>query len=213
MMSERIGWWQFWLLFIGFNVTFWPLHLLGLAGMPRRIYTYAAETGWGNLNLVSTLGATLVDISMAFLVFNVLRGLLKGDRAPANPWGASSLEWATSSPPPAYNFVRLPVVASREPLWHREEEGPTHVSGLSTKIREGLVTTVLDALPDVRYGYPEPAIWPFVGAVMVVAWLIWSIWSVTGFFWGMLLPAAAFVAWFWPRRGETRRAVEWEKSP
>ncbi|MGE5616659.1 MAG: cbb3-type cytochrome c oxidase subunit I [Bacillota bacterium] len=213
MMSERLGVWQFWLLFIGFNVTFWPLHLLGLAGMPRRIYTYAAETGWGTLNFVATMGELIVDLSMLLLVVNVLYHLWKGQRAPDNPWGGATLEWATPSPPPAFNFVAIPVVTSREPLWTREEEGPTHVSGLAATIREGLVTTVLDAVPDVRYAYPDPTIWPFVAALMVVAWLVWSIWSVTGFFWGMLLPAVAFIAWFWPDDREIRTRVAWEKSP
>jgi cytochrome c oxidase subunit 1 len=213
MLSERIGRWQFWLFLVGVNVTFWPLHTLGLAGMPRRIYTYAEETGWGPLNLMSMLGATLVDVSVIFFVVNVVLTLWRAERAPDNPWGAGTLEWATPSPPPAFNFATIPVVTSREPLWHREEEGPTHVSGLSTEIREGLVTTVLDATPDVRYGYPEPTIWPFVGAVAVVAWLVWSIYSIQGFLWGMLLPAAAFVAWFWPRKDENDASVRWEKAP
>jgi cytochrome c oxidase subunit 1 len=213
MLSERIGHWHFWLMFVGVNVTFWPLHALGLAGMPRRIFTYAAETGWGSLNMVALLGATLVDLSALFFVFNVVRTLLKGERAPDDPWGAGTLEWATTSPPPAFNFVRIPVVASREPLWDRDREGPTHVSGLSAQVREGLVTTVRDAVPDVRYAYPDPAIWPFVGALAVVAWLVWSIYSIQGFLWGMLLPAAAFIAWFWPRERETKEYLPWEKSP
>ena len=213
MLSERLGQWQFWLFLIGVNVCFFPMHQLGLDGMPRRIYTYAAETGWGPLNFVATIGQTIVDVSMLLFVINVIRALWKGERAPDDPWGAPTLEWATSSPPAVYNFAALPVVSSREPLWSREEGAPTHVSGLAAHVREGLVTTVVDARPDVRYGYPEPSIWPFVGAVTIMIWLIWSIYSVKGALWGMIPPAIAFIAWFWPRKQETDNNKTVEKSP
>jgi hypothetical protein len=159
------------------------------------------------------MGALVNDLSMLLLVVNIFWSLWKGKPAPGNPWGASTLEWGTTSPPPAFNFVAIPVVGSREPLWNRDTGAPTHVSGLSTQIREGLVTTVLDAIPDVRYGYPDPTGWPFVAGIAVVAWLIWSVYSVTGFFWGMLIPAVAFIGWFWPRKDENDQAVAWEKSP
>jgi hypothetical protein len=87
------------------------------------------------------------------------------------------------------------------------------VSGLAAEAREGLVTTVLDAVPDVRYGYPAPAIWPFVAALTVGIWLIWSIYSVQGFIWGMIPPAIAFIAWFWPNQKDTDEALALEKPP
>jgi len=156
MLNARLARWQFWLFFIGVNVTFFPMHQLGLAGMPRRVYTYGAETGWATLSLVSTVGQVINDLSMFIFVFNVARTLWKGEHAPDNPWGAGTLEWSVASPPPAYNFAALPVVSSREPLWSPPPpSSPTHVTGLSTQIREGLVTTVIDALPDVRYAYPD----------------------------------------------------------
>jgi cytochrome c oxidase subunit 1 len=214
MLDERLARWQFWLFFIGFNVAFWPMHHLGLQGMPRRIYTYSHESGWGTLNLVSTVGAAVVAASMLLFVVNVWRSLRAGERAGDNPWNAPTLEWAVPSPPPPYNFAALPVVSSREPLWHREEpQGPTHVSGLAAEMREGLVTTVLDAVPDVRYQYPDPAVWPFVAAVAIAVWLIWSIFSVQGALWGMIAPAIAFIAWFWPRKHETAEHMAVEKSP
>jgi cytochrome c oxidase subunit 1 len=98
-------------------------------------------------------------------------------------------------------------------LWSRENGGATHVSGLAANAREGLVTTVLDALPDVRYSYPAPGIWPFVAALGVAFWLIWSIWSVPGTFWGMIPPAIAFIAWFWPRKKENDEHLALEKRP
>ena len=213
MLNERLGRWQFWLFFIGVNVTFFPMHQLGLAGMPRRVYTYGAETGWATLSLVSTVGQVVNDLSMFIFVFNLARTLWKGERAPDNPWGAGTLEWSVASPPPAYNFAALPVVSSREPLWSPPPSSPTHVTGLSTQIREGLVTTVIDALPDVRYAYPEPEIWPFVAALLVSAWLVWSIWSVAGFAWGMIPPAIAFIFWYWPNKEETLKELTREKPP
>ena len=213
MLGEGLGKWHFWLFLIGVNLCFFPLHELGLEGMPRRIYTYAAETGWGPLNFIATIGQTIVDVSSLLFVINLIRTLWKGKRAPENPWGAPTLEWATTSPPPAYNFLAIPVVSSREPLWSREEGAPTHVSGLAAHVREGLVTTVVDAQPDVRYGYPEPSIWPCVGGITVAVWLIWSIYSVQGALWGMIPPAIAFILWFWPREEEVNKNKSVEVSP
>jgi cytochrome c oxidase subunit 1 len=189
------------------------MHHLGLTGMPRRVYTYAAETGWGPLNLVSTIGAVGVALSVLLFIINVAYSLRRGERAPENPWGASSLEWATPSPPPAYNFASLPVVSSREPLWTADGTEPTHVMGLSVETREGLVTTVLDAKPDVRYDYPEPTIWPFVAAIGVWAWLVWSIFSLRGMLWGMIPPAIAFIFWYWPSKTEVEKHRHVEVRP
>jgi cytochrome c oxidase subunit 1 len=213
VMNERLGQWHFWLYFIGFNVSFWPMHHLGLAGMPRRVWTYLPETGWGTLNLVATLGAVVVDLSMLMFVINLWHSIRKGERAADNPWGAPTLEWSVPSPPPKFNFVALPVVSSAEPLWSRDERAPTHVSGLAANSREGLVTTVLDAIPDVRYSYPQPGLWPFWAALAVAFWMLWSIWSVAGFFWGMIAPGIAFIGWFWPRKKETEEHLALEKRP
>src|SRR5205085_1897095 len=117
MLSETLGRWNFWLAFIGFNAAFFPMHILGLEGMPRRVYTYPAETGWGGTNLFISLAALVLFASFVVLLFNVIASLWTGHKAPDNPWGAGTLEWATSSPPPAYNFARIPVVSHREPLW------------------------------------------------------------------------------------------------
>jgi cytochrome c oxidase subunit 1 len=212
MLSDRLGKWQFWIFFIGVNLTFFPLHILGLEGMPRRIYTYGPETGWGFLSFLSAAGQVINDLSMLLFVFNVARSLIKGERAAADPWGGGTLEWSVSSPPPACNFFALPVVSSREPLWMPSGD-VTHVSGLSAEIREGLTTTVIDALPDTRYAYPGPEIWPFVAALAVTLWLVWSIWSVPGFAWGLIPPAIAFIAWYWPNKKEAIEEVSWEKEP
>jgi len=213
MLDERLGRWQFWLLSIGLNLTFFPLHVLGLHGMPRRIYTYTADTGWGPLNFVSWVGAMIEDVSMALFVLNIVRALWKGRAAEPDPWGGATLEWAASSPPAAYNFERIPVVASAEPLWSPPASGPRWVTGLSTKLREGLVTTVLDALPDVRYLYPTPSPWPIVAAFTVGFWLVWSIFSNKGMLIGLLPPTIAFIAWYWPTKEEADAELEVEKRP
>ena len=162
---------------------------------------------------MSTIGAVGVALSVLVFIINVAYTLRKGEPAPDNPWGASSLEWATPSPPPAYNFASLPVVSSREPLWTANGSEPTHVMGLSVTTREGLVTTVLDAKPDVRYHYPEPTIWPFVAAIGVWGWLMWSMFSFQGMLWGMIPPAIAFIFWYWPSKKEVEEHRHVEVRP
>ena len=214
MMGERLGRWNFWLFFVGFNVAFFPMHHLGLAGMPRRVYTYPAELGWGSLNLLSTVGAVMVALSVLLFVINAVKSLRHGAAAPADPWGGASLEWATASPPPAYNFVAQPVISGREPLWNPPREGlPRHVVGLAVDSREVLATTATDGLPDHRYTSPQPSIWPFVAAVFTTVMFIWSIFSPWGVVWGTIPVAIALVFWFWPRRAETEKHVALEKRP
>jgi cytochrome c oxidase subunit 1 len=212
MLSDKLGQWQFWMFFVGMNLTFFPMHILGLLGMPRRIYTYGPETGWAPWGFASAVGQVINDLSMFLFVFNILRAFWKGARAPADPWGGATLEWSVASPPPACNFFALPVISSREPLWTPPAD-ITRVIGLSAQIREGLVTTVVDALPDTRYAYPGPEIWPFVGALGVTVWLVASVWSVSAFAWGLVPPAIAFVLWYWPNKREAIEEVAWEVDP
>jgi cytochrome c oxidase subunit I len=117
MLSERLGRWHCWLFVIGFNLTFLTMHVQGLLGMPRRIYTYPADRGWEMWNLVTTLGVPLQIAATLIFVVNIIVSLRRGKPAGADPWDAWTLEWATTSPPPSYNFETLPVVTSRRPLW------------------------------------------------------------------------------------------------
>src|ERR1044072_1585652 len=117
LLEERLGKVNFWLLFIGFNVTFFPMHILGLAGMPRRVYTYSAGLGWDWLNLLETAGARVLASSLLLLAINIVRSLRAGLVAGANPWDSDTLEWATASPPPSFNFTHIPLVTGSHPLW------------------------------------------------------------------------------------------------
>ena len=117
MMSETLGKWHFWLFFIGFHVTFDTMHFLGFEGMPRWIYTYPADRGWATLNLVVSIGGLIQGVAVLIFAYNLISSLFKGKTAGNDPWDAWTLEWATASPPPAYNFATDPVVQSRRPLW------------------------------------------------------------------------------------------------
>jgi cytochrome c oxidase subunit I+III len=201
MLDERLGRWNFWLVFAGFQLTFFPQHLLGLQGMPRRVYTYRPETGWGDLNLVSSIGALILAIGLVLLLVNIIRTLRHGAPAPANPWGADGLEWGTTSPPPPCNFPAQPVVHGRQALWEPCE--PSVVTGLDSAHREVLVTGVLDAAPDHRVTEVGPSIWPFWAAVAISLMLFGSIFTPWAIAWGSILVFIALVAWFWPKKGES----------
>ncbi len=117
ILSETLGKWHFWIMMLGFNITFFPQHYLGLAGMPRRIYTYAPGMGFDDWNMVSTIGAYMLGSSFLLFVWNVITTARRGERSSADPWQGYSLEWATSSPPTDHNFVVVPTVQSRHPMW------------------------------------------------------------------------------------------------
>ena len=117
MMSETLGKWHFWLFLIGFHLTFDFMHVPGILGMPRWIYTYQASRGWGSWNFIVSIGGFIQGIASAIFIYNLVYSLLHGEEAGPDPWDAWTLEWATTSPPPEYNFAVDPVVSSRRPLW------------------------------------------------------------------------------------------------
>ena len=168
-LSERLGRWAFWLMFVGFNLAFFPMHFTGLAGMPRRVYTYAQSQGWELLNLASTVGAYLIAAGVLVFLVDVARNCRPSLGAAAgNVWGAGTLEWLPSA---AYGMRSVPLVSSREPLWDqpglaREVEAGHHfLPNAPAGLRSTLVTTALDARPDYVLALPGPAWSPLLAAL------------------------------------------------
>jgi len=212
LMSERLGRWSFWLMFVGFNVAFFPMHLLGMNGMPRRVYTYPAEMGWGTMNLVATIGAVTLALGIFLTLVNALRSARHGVLAGPDPWGAGTLEWATASPPRPSNFLATPIVYGRDPLWQGIPEGqPDHVSGLAADVREVLCTTVADAQADSRMMYPASTPMPFLAALATTIFFVGSIFTPWAVVWGAVLVAVPLVWWFWPTQGEAQEELALEK--
>ena len=205
-MDERLGRWSFWVMFIGFNVAFLPMHLTGLFGMPRRVYTYGPNMGWTTLNVITSVGAFLFAVGILAFFVNVIRSLRRGAPAGANPWDAPTLEWSVPSPPPPYNFAVIPTVASRHPLWEgrlREEaSGSSLERGLLLDTgKETIGTTPLEAAPDMILEMPRDTAAPFIltlGISVVFVGLILVSWTLATI--GGLLTALALLFWLWPRR-------------
>jgi cytochrome c oxidase subunit I len=198
LLNESLAKLDFWILFIGFNLTFFPMHLLGLNGMTRRIYTYPAEMGWQPGNLLATVGALVILIGGVIFIINVLRSLNAGAIAGDDPWDAGTLEWAAASPPANYNFVHLPVVTALYPLWAPAEERAV-VTGLRTDRREVVATTLMDGAPQFRMVLPGPSIWPFLAALGFSIGLSGSVFQFWWYYVALILGGVGLVGWFWPR--------------
>jgi cytochrome c oxidase subunit I len=198
MMSERFGKLSFWLAFAGFQVAFFPMHFLGILGMPRRVYTYPAGMGWETLNLISTIGAFAFALSLAIFLGNAFVSLRRGREAGPNPWDAAGLEWAAASPPAPYNHAHIPVVTGRTPLWDNPEGLPL-AYGLRVDDRELLLSTVIEARPDLREPSAMPTLWPLVAALATTAMFVSSIFTPWAVLVGAVPVAAALTAWFWPK--------------
>ena len=191
MMSERLGKWTFWTMLVGFNVAFFPMHITGLMGMPRRVYTYDADMGVGWLNLISTIGAFVFAVGVVLFLFNVWRSLRAGAPAGDNPWDAPTLEWSTTSPPPVYNFATIPQVASRYPLWEERLKESDERSIVGDAVPDGMVldqgketigVSPLDAVPTVVLKMPGDSLLPLlltIGmAVLFFGMLALSLWLI-----------------------------------
>ena len=202
LMSEFWGKMSFWLIVGGFNLGFFPMHVLGLQGMPRRIYTYGEAMGWGPLNLVATLGSCIAVLGGLVFVANAWRSFYSGERAGADPWGGSTLEWAIPSPPPQHNFEGVPVVDSLTPLWTGKDALPV-LSGLAVDRREVLVTSVIDAEPEYLQKSPTPSISPLLAGIAVTILFVGSIFTPWALVWGAIPVGAALTLWFWPQRSRS----------
>jgi cytochrome c oxidase subunit 1 len=173
------------------------MHISGLLGMPRRVYTYPAGLGLELPNMLSSLGSMVVALAVLLFVVNLAMSFFKGRVAGFNPWDAATLEWATASPPPKYNFPHIPLVESNTPLWDESAPLPV-VHGLRVDDRELLLTTVVAATPDTREPSADPSLWPFVAAVATAVMFICSIFSPWAIAFGAVPAGIALIAWFWP---------------
>jgi cytochrome c oxidase subunit I len=206
LLDERLGKWNFWTVFLGFNLAFLPMHWTGLAGMPRRIYTYPEGMGWTAVNLVTTIGAFILAIGVLLLLVNVVVSRRSGALAGPDPWRGPTLEWSLASPPPAYDFAVIPVIASRHPLWENDlAEDPDRSSldrGLALdQGKEMLATTALDAQPDAIQKMPDDTLTPLFTALAATALATAALlhaWAAAALASALLL--AALLAWLWPRR-------------
>ncbi len=207
MLSERLGRWNFWIMFIGFNLGFFPMHISGLLGMPRRVYTYPSGLGWDAVNLVTTAGAFLFAVGVLLLFVNVVWALRRGAPAGPNPWDGPTLEWATTSPPPAYNFAVIPSVGSRHPLWEDRLR-----DGSASAVAEGpaldrekvsVETSPLDAQVTDVLLMPEDSLYPLLLALAVTTLcyglLVRLTWLSAA---GLALTLACTIGWLWPTRRE-----------
>jgi cytochrome c oxidase subunit 1/cytochrome c oxidase subunit I+III len=211
MLNERAGVISFWLMFVGFNLTFFPMHIAGLLGQPRRTYTYPPGLGWELYNLIETIGAFVLALGVLVTLINWYHALRRGSPAGNDPWGGETLEWATTSPPPEYNFEAIPTVRSLTPVWDqpdlrdgaqpRAAGGQTLAGGHLT-----MSTSMLDARPQAIVHMPHESAWPLI---LTTAMLLLS--------YGLLISNAVLTVvgavgiplgiagWFWPR-GETQES-------
>ncbi len=195
MPGERLGKLAFWLMFVGFNVGFFPMHISGLLGMPRRIYTYSVSSGLFALNAVSTVGAYVFAIGIAVAVWNLYRSRTRGAIAGPNPWGAASLEWLTTSPPEHFNFARIPLVSGRSPLWEETFElGPALDAARLTP-----VTSPIAARAEEPVELPNENVW---AVIIAVGMLVAVVALLTGAYWvsaaGGVLTLFSLARWLWP---------------
>jgi cytochrome c oxidase subunit 1 len=162
MLNDTLGQWTFWLMMLGFNVTFFPMHFLGVAGMPRRMSIYPTGTGWDLWNLIATLGAFVLAASVWLFVMNVFISWRRQEPAGNDPWDGATLEWTISSPPPVYNFAAIPTVTARDAFWV-EKRANEAAAKLGLPVRK---PTRVHPDPDVqRVHMPNNSWWPLIAGV------------------------------------------------
>jgi cytochrome c oxidase subunit I len=178
MYYERVGQASFWLSFIGTWVTFFPMHIVGIDGMPRRIYTYPASAGWALLNAIESIGSYMLATGLLMVIANLTVSLFRGERTGSDPWHGDTLEWSTSSPPPPYNYAVIPTVSSAYPMWdqadrERDARRLEQGEGVLARGHETPGSTVQDAQLDEVLAMPAHSVWPpLVGVVLFVGFVM-----------------------------------------
>ena len=204
MLNERLGRITFWLMFAGMMTGFFTMHITGLLGMPRRVYTYSETAGWTLVNGITTAGALLFVLGVVIGIINFFYSQRHGAIAGHNPWHADSLEWTTTSPPAVYGSTHIPTVASRNPLWdeHVEEHDPDNRRVMANG-RETIATSGIDAIDGFAVKMPGDSMLPLLVALAMLgvflALVFASLWTASGF---ALVALLGVAAWLWPRREE-----------
>ncbi len=204
MTSPRGGRWAFWVTFTGFNLTFFPMHIAGLLGMPRRVYTFESGLGWDPWNLLATVGSYLLAIGLAVTAGVFVHSWRRGESAPPDPWGGESLEWLTTSPPRPYNFAVIPTVHSLHPLWDEDSlrsvlDGDSDEDRVLDAGHEVLMTSELDGEPERRLAMPEDTPVPAVtaaGLLVLFVSLLFGVFVVTAA--AAVFTLGAIGYWLWP---------------
>jgi cytochrome c oxidase subunit 1/cytochrome c oxidase subunit I+III len=201
MYHEGWGKASFWLSFVGMNLTFFPMHILGLQGMPRRDYTYPSDAGWTGLNFIESIGSYLLALGLLSVFVNLAISYFRGERAGNDPWGGDTLEWSTSSPPPEYNYAVIPTVSSPYAMWDRDdrEEDARNLKRGRKTLEQGHETpgtSVVDADWDEILEMPSNSPWPPILALCltgIFTFLILQVWIGAAIF--VVLTFAALAGW------------------
>ena len=194
MLDEKLGKWHFWVTLIGFNVAFGPMHILGLQGMPRRIYTYSASMGWNFWNFVSTIGAFTIAAGTLIFIYNVRKTDRHGAPAPDDPWDARTIEWITPNPTPEYNFIETPQISHQDEFWHLKYAEDD--DGRLVKIGESPDFIQRRARPDEHIHMPSPSYWPLVAAfgLPVIGYgQVYRLWGISIV--GLIILLSGIYAW------------------
>ncbi|MES2695008.1 MAG: cbb3-type cytochrome c oxidase subunit I, partial [Verrucomicrobiota bacterium] len=208
-LSDKLGKIAFWLMFAGFNLTFLPMHITGLRGMPRRVFTYQAGLGFDMLNMVSTVGAFVLAAGFAVITWDMIRSKRKQPLSPRNPWGAGTLEWLAEIPPKSWGVRSIPEIDSRYPLWQQPnfvrdvDEGRFYLPDADDGWRETIATSVIDARPTQCIQLPGPSFVPLWAALTLGGFFIFGTYH---WWWAAMLSAVAAVGviWYWLWTGTAR---------
>jgi cytochrome c oxidase subunit I len=201
LYDERLGRLSFWVTFIGTGLTFFPMHIVGLLGMPRRVYTYPDDVGWQTYNLIESIGAYMIALGLLMVVANLVRSWFRGPPAGNDPWGGATLEWSTSSPPPEYNYAVIPKVSSAYPMWDREDrvEDIDRLQRGEGVLDEGHLTpgtSVLDGYLDEVLDMPSASWWPFLcGASLLLLFFMLLAGHLTAVWIALALVLLTLVGW------------------
>ena len=182
MYDEKIGKLTFWLIFVGMNLTFFPMHFTGLDGMPRRIYTYYNDMGWDLWNTASTLGAILLAISLLVFIYNIVTSWLNGEPADGDPWDGRTLEWSIASPPPEYNFAEIPTVSDIDDWWVKKRTA-------------NAVVEPTEGIDPHSIHLPQPSYWPFVVSMGLLIGGYGLIYNIAVAILGATISMIAVYAW------------------